>query len=161
MVTDRILNIGLTKIASGRQELRQHYPNAKDLLFGRAELLLTRPTHLICGSMQRPFVHPATEDIKLESVLYALADPVRLAIVKKLAHRGCPTNCQTAAPENLPKSTQSHHYQVLREAGLIRSERRGTEVVNTLRCDEIDARYPGLIESIMRAARLCEEPAQE
>jgi DNA-binding transcriptional ArsR family regulator len=107
--------------------------------------------------MQRPFVHPATDDIKLESVLYALADPVRLAIVKNLATRGCPTNCQTAAPENLPKSTQSHHYQVLREAGLIRSERRGTEVVNTLRCDEIDAKYPGLVAAIMRAARMCED----
>lgn len=108
-------------------------------------------------AMQRPFVHPAIEDIKLESVLYALADPVRLAIVKTLAMRGCPTNCQTAAPENLPKSTQSHHYQVLREAGLIRSERRGTEVVNTLRCGEIDDKYPGLIASIMRAARLCDQ----
>lgn len=108
--------------------------------------------------MQRPFVHPTIDDIRLESVLYALADPVRLAIVKTLATRGCPTNCQTAAPENLPKSTQSHHYQVLREAGLIRSERRGTEVVNTLRCEEIDAKYPGLIASIMRAANMCGEP---
>ena len=108
--------------------------------------------------MQRPFVHPSVDDIKLESVLYALADPVRLAIIKKLTRRGCPTNCQTAAPENLPKSTQSHHYQVLREAGLIRSERRGTEVVNTLRCDEIDGKYPGLIETIMRAAKLCDDP---
>ena len=101
--------------------------------------------------MQRPFVHPALEDITLESVLYALADPTRLAIVCKLTSRGCPTNCQTAAPDNLPKSTQSHHYQVLREAGLIRSERRGTEVVNTLRCAEIETKFPGLVSAIMRA----------
>jgi predicted transcriptional regulator len=113
------------------------------------------------SGMQRPFVHPAIEDIKLESVLYALADPVRLTIIKTLAMRGCPTNCQTAAPENLPKSTQSHHYQVLREAGLIRSERKGTEVVNTLRCSEIDTKFPGLIPAIMRAAQLCEaEPSK-
>lgn len=104
--------------------------------------------------MQRPFLHPALDDITLESVLYALADPTRLAIVRKLASRGCPTNCQTAAPDNLPKSTQSHHYQVLREAGIIRSERRGTEVVNTLRCAEIDGKFPGLVPAIMQAAAL-------
>jgi len=108
--------------------------------------------------MQRPFVHPALEDITLESVLYALADPTRLTIVRTLASRGCPTNCQTAAPDNLPKSTQSHHYQVLREAGLIRSERRGTEVVNTLRCPEIESKFPGLVPAIMKAALLQSQP---
>jgi DNA-binding transcriptional ArsR family regulator len=102
--------------------------------------------------MQRPFVHPAIEDVTLESVLFALADPVRLAIVRKLAAVGCPMNCSAAAPDSLPKSTQSHHYQVLREAGLIRSERRGTEVVNTLRCAEIDAKFPGVIPAVLKAA---------
>jgi DNA-binding transcriptional ArsR family regulator len=102
--------------------------------------------------MQRPFVHPPIEDVALESVLYALADPVRLAILLKLTHGGCPMNCSTAAPDRLPKSTQSHHYKVLREAGLIRSERRGTEVVNCLRRDEIDARFPGVITAVLQAA---------
>ena len=60
-------------------------------------------------------------------------------------------NCSSAAPTRLPKSTQSHHYQVLREAGLIRSERRGTEVVNTLRCSEINAKFPGVIPTILAA----------
>lgn len=108
--------------------------------------------------MQRPFVHPAIEDIRLESVLYALADPVRLGIIKTLADGNCPMNCSTAAPPSLPKSTQSHHYQVLREAGLIRSERRGTEVVNTLRCQEIETRFPGVVASVLKAAaKSCEE----
>jgi len=102
--------------------------------------------------MQRPFVHPPIEDVALESVLYALADPLRLAILLKLASGNCPMNCSTAAPEKLPKSTQSHHYKVLREAGLIRSERRGTEVVNTLRCDEINAKFPGVLPAILKAA---------
>ena len=102
--------------------------------------------------MQRPFVHPAIDDIALESILYALADPVRLAIMLKLTSGGCPMNCSTAAPEKLPKSTQSHHYKVLREAGLIRSERRGTEVVTTLRCHELDAKVPGVVASILKAA---------
>ncbi len=102
--------------------------------------------------MQRPFLHPALGDVTLESVLYALADPVRLSIVCKLTSGNCPMNCSSAAPDKLPKSTQSHHYQVLREAGLIRSERRGTEVVNTLRCAEINAKFPGVIPAILTAA---------
>jgi DNA-binding transcriptional ArsR family regulator len=103
--------------------------------------------------MQRPFVHPPIETITLESVLYALADPVRLAIVRKLGLLGgCGLNCQTAAPETMAKSTQSHHFQILREAGLIRSERRGVEVVNTLRCAEIDSKFPGLVPAILRVS---------
>ncbi|MEQ1613284.1 MAG: metalloregulator ArsR/SmtB family transcription factor [Hyphomicrobiaceae bacterium] len=102
--------------------------------------------------MQRPFLHPTLDDVTLESVLYALADPVRLSIVCKLSAGNCPMNCSSAAPTKLPKSTQSHHYQVLREAGLIRSERRGTEVVNTLRCTEINAKFPGIIPAILTAA---------
>ena len=85
-------------------------------------------------------------------MLFALADPVRLAIVRKLAAGGYPINCSAVAAVGLPESTQSHHYQVLREAGLIRSERRGTEVVNTLRCAEIDTKFPGVIPAILRAA---------
>lgn len=102
--------------------------------------------------MQRPFVHPAIEDVTLESVLYALADPTRLEIVKKLSGRGCALNCSEAVPVDLPKSTRSHHFQVLREAGLIKSERRGTEVVNGLRCAEIEKRFPGVISSILKAS---------
>jgi DNA-binding transcriptional ArsR family regulator len=68
-------------------------------------------------------------------------------------------NCTAAAPEDLPKSTQSHHYQILREAGLIRSERRGTEVVNSLRCAEIDEKFPGLVAKILEAAA-ASEPAR-
>lgn len=110
--------------------------------------------------MQRPFVHPAIEDISLEGLLYALADPARLEIVKTLSDRDCPMNCSAAAPDNLPKSTQSHHYQILREAGLIRSERRGTQVVNTLRCDELDVRFPGVLSSVLRAASAHCPPAR-
>ncbi|MBX9684511.1 MAG: helix-turn-helix domain-containing protein [Hyphomicrobium sp.] len=102
--------------------------------------------------MQRPFVHPAVDDVSLESVLYALADPVRLEIIKRIAGGTCAMNCSTAAPADLPKSTQSHHFQVLREAGLIRSERRGTEVVSVLRCTELEKRFPGVIGSILKAS---------
>ncbi len=92
------------------------------------------------------------EDVTLESVLYALADPARLAIVQKLASEGCGMNCSSAAPAAMPKSTQSHHFQILREAGLIRSERRGTEVVNALRCVEVEKRFPGVVSAILKAS---------
>jgi DNA-binding transcriptional ArsR family regulator len=103
--------------------------------------------------MQRPLVYPATEALKLESILYALADPVRLEIVHRLAIAGCAMNCTAAAPPQLAKSTQSHHFQILREAGLVKSERRGTEVVNTLRCEEIEERFPGVVSAILKAAQ--------
>lgn len=102
--------------------------------------------------MQRPFLHPPAETLKLESVLYALADPVRLEIVRRLA-AGEPLNCSSAAPAHLPKSTQSHHFQILREAGLIKSERRGTEVVNASRLDEIETKFPGVVPAILKAAK--------
>jgi DNA-binding transcriptional ArsR family regulator len=85
-------------------------------------------------------------------VLYALADPARLAIVHRLTNQGCAMNCSAAAPESLAKSTQSHHYRILREAGIIRSEKRGTEVVNTLRCKEIEKKFPGVVPSILKAS---------
>jgi DNA-binding transcriptional ArsR family regulator len=102
--------------------------------------------------MQRPFIHPASDEIRLEGVLFALADPVRLSIVRKLAAENCPMNCSAAAPVDLPKSTQSHHYQVLRENGLIWSERKGTAVINTLRCEELEARFPGVVSAVLKAA---------
>ncbi len=102
--------------------------------------------------MQRPFLHPAIEDVTLEGVLYALAEPARLEIIKKLAGGTCGLNCQMAAPAEIPKSTLSNHFQILREAGLIRSERRGTEVVNSLRCAELEKRFPGVVAAILKAS---------
>lgn len=103
--------------------------------------------------MTRPIHHPSLADITLAGILHALADPVRLDIVRRMGATGaCPMNCASAAPSMLPKSTLSHHFRVLREAGLIRSEKRGAEVINTLRCTEINARFPGLIPSILAAA---------
>lgn len=99
----------------------------------------------------RPFVHPAAEDISLSGVLHALADPARLAIIRTLACSEGGLSCGRAAPCDLPKSTLSHHYRILREAGLIRQERRGTEVVNTPRCADLDARFPGLMQAILAA----------
>ena len=105
----------------------------------------------------RPLVHPAIEDISVEAVLHALADPVRVAICAELSGPGCKSNCsavQEILNEPVPKSTLSQHFRILREAGLIRSERRGVEVLNSSRCAEIDARFPGLLTSIVNAYEL-------
>jgi DNA-binding transcriptional ArsR family regulator len=97
--------------------------------------------------MPRAFNHPATDDISLDTVLYALSDPMRRQIVQKLMASNC--SCIQACA-TLPPSTISFHHKVLREAGLIRSEKKGVEVINTLRRQDIDERFPGLLDAIFR-----------
>ena len=97
--------------------------------------------------MARPFYHPPPDDITLDGVLHALADPARRAIVVKLIAQGG-MNCGRSC-ENMPPSTVSHHHRILRESGLIRSEKRGVEVFNVARREEIEARFPGLLAAIL------------
>lgn len=96
------------------------------------------------------FVHPAKEDITLDGVLGALADPMRLRIMRSLiAVEGC-MSCSEAAPcPNMAKSTLSHHFRILREAGLIRTSKSGVENRNVVRAEEINERFPGLLELIL------------
>jgi DNA-binding transcriptional ArsR family regulator len=99
------------------------------------------------------FVHPDLKDVPLEAVLYALADPARLAIVRALAGdkacNGKGMSCSAAAPPDLPKGTMSNHYAKLRSAGLVRATKKGVEVIHTLRCDEVEVRFPGVLSSIL------------
>jgi DNA-binding transcriptional ArsR family regulator len=102
----------------------------------------------------RPLFHPSVEDITVEAILHALSDPVRVAIFGEIVAQNCTHNCTNFAKiseKTIPKSTLSQHFKALREAGLIRGERRGVEMHNTSRCMEIDQRFPGLIEAIVRA----------
>lgn len=107
----------------------------------------------------RPLAHPAVDDLSLAAILHALSDPVRLDIVLQLAEARCEMNCVSSAKalEGLSKSTLSHHFRILREAGLVRSERRGVELLNRLRLDEIDLRFPGVMRAILtaRAVECC------
>ena len=105
----------------------------------------------------RPVFHPSIDDVTVEGVLYALSDPVRVAIFARIAGSGCPQNCSNflcISEKAIPKSTLSQHFKVLREAGLIRGERRGVEMHNTSRCLEIDKRFPGLIAAIVNALKI-------
>ncbi len=96
------------------------------------------------------FVHPARDDITLAGVLSALSDPMRLRIVKSLAGQKDCMSCTEAAPcPAMAKSTLSHHFRILREAGLIKTSKRGVENRNVVRADDIDARFPGLLRTIL------------
>ena len=100
----------------------------------------------------RPLLHPSLNDITVEGILHVLADPVRVAIFGQIASSDCSRTCSTfltISEKTIPKSTLSQHFKALREAGLIRSERRGVEMHNTSRCGEIDQRFPGLIKAIV------------
>ncbi|HEY2344792.1 MAG TPA: helix-turn-helix domain-containing protein [Xanthomonadaceae bacterium] len=102
----------------------------------------------------RPLLHPAIEDITVEGILHALSDPVRVAIYAELAGSGCAATCSNflqVSDRDIPKSTLSLHFRALREAGLVRSERRGVEMHNTSRCKEIEQRFPGLLPAILHA----------
>ena len=97
-----------------------------------------------------PAEQPAREDIDLTTVLHALSDPVRLQVVAGLAN-GEERRC---GGFELPvtKSTLSHHFRVLREAGVIRTRQEGTARYNALRRDDLEARFPGLLATILSAA---------
>ncbi|TMR93117.1 ArsR/SmtB family transcription factor [Nonomuraea basaltis] len=97
--------------------------------------------------------HPATEDIEITEVLRALADPVRLEIVERLAAAGEMT-CTVAGDHlGVHKSTASHHYRTLREAGVVMTKQVGRLKYMSLRRADLDARFPGLLDSILSATR--------
>jgi len=102
----------------------------------------------------RPLFHPSIEEVTVEGILHALSDPVRVAIYADIAAQECPRNCSnflTVSDKVIPKSTLSQHFNILREAGLIRSERHGVEMHNISRCAELEQRFPGLIRAIVTA----------
>ncbi|MCP9626413.1 helix-turn-helix domain-containing protein [Rhodopseudomonas palustris] len=99
------------------------------------------------------FVHPARDHITLAGVLAALSDPMRLRIVKALLQEGECMSCTAAAPcPEIPKSTLSNHFRILREAGLIQTTKKGVENRNVVRESDINARFPGLLKAILKHA---------
>src|SRR3954466_4469103 len=93
---------------------------------------------------------PLTEDLTLAAVMAALSDPMRVAIVRRLAAEGERT-CGTF-DLGISKATRSHHFRVLREAGLTHTRAEGTHRHVSLRRDEVDARFPGLLDAVLVAA---------
>jgi DNA-binding transcriptional ArsR family regulator len=95
--------------------------------------------------------HPETDQIRLEDVFAALSNPMRLKVVRTLAESG-PTPCGSLL-DGVPRSTLTHHWRILREGGLIRQESVGREYTLTLRRDDLERRFPGLLDAVLLAAR--------
>ncbi|BCL25407.1 ArsR/SmtB family transcription factor [Streptomyces aurantiacus] len=97
----------------------------------------------------KSLTHPAREDLLIQSVLDALANPIRLRIVKRLAG-GEELTCSTVLPE-VSASTASRHWQVLRESGILWARREGRIILHTLRREDLDFRFPGLLDCVLAA----------
>jgi DNA-binding transcriptional ArsR family regulator len=97
--------------------------------------------------------HPDLDDVELLTVLQALSDPVRLEIVRQLAASESPKGL-ACYQLNLAvsKSTASHHLKTLSQAGITTEREEGTRKYLALRRDELEARFPGVLDSVLRAA---------
>ena len=92
--------------------------------------------------------HPERSELELPAVLHALSDPHRLEIVRRLAEDSEPRPCGTFGFD-ISKSTMTHHFRILRESGVIRQERQGTTKLTELRREDLDARFPGLLDAVL------------
>jgi DNA-binding transcriptional ArsR family regulator len=106
--------------------------------------------------MSRLLTHPHIRDVTVAGILHALSDPVRLDIIAELLKSRGGMNCTETAQKlkcPMPKSTCSQHYRILRDAGLIASERRGVDLSSRVRSTDLQARFPGLLATILKSYR--------
>lgn len=102
----------------------------------------------------RLLYHPDRKHISLAAVLYALGDPVRLEIVRRLATQG--EHCCADFDFAIAKSTMSNHFKILRESGVVLTRKEGTQHINMLRTEDLEALFPGLLDAVLRSAKpLC------
>jgi predicted transcriptional regulator len=92
--------------------------------------------------------HPKRDEIDLAAVLHALSDPQRLQIVRLLAAQDAPVPCGSLEL-GVSKSTATHHFRVLREAGVIQQVPTGTSKLTVLRSADLEARFPGLLAIVL------------
>ena len=104
------------------------------------------------NNRMRNLHHPRIDEIALPDVLHALSDPVRLQIVRALADRE-EQSC-SSVEASVSKSTLSHHFKVLREAGVTHTRVNGTHRLVSIRRDELEERFPGLLDSVLGASRV-------
>lgn len=97
-----------------------------------------------------PPVHTKPGDVSLETALLALADPVRQSLVRELAGAGDWERSCGSFDVPVTKATLSRHFAVLREAGLLEQRDAGPKRLNRLRRAEFDARFPGLLDLVLR-----------
>lgn len=97
----------------------------------------------------RAFKHTPIEQVELTDIMYALSDPARVEIVKRLKTEGRAMTCGELDLDR-PKSTMSHHFKILRSAGLVCTEIVGKEHMNSLRLADLEKRFPGVMKSILK-----------
>lgn len=103
------------------------------------------------AEQQAVLPQPALEQIRIEQVLAALGDPVRLIFVRALAKAPAAGVACGVVPLPVTKSTRTHHLRILREAGVITLRAEGTRRVASLRRDDLDTLYPGLLDGVLNA----------
>jgi DNA-binding transcriptional ArsR family regulator len=96
--------------------------------------------------MKKTYRHPALRSVPLSAVMHALSDPWRLKIVRHLAKAGDLECSCSDVDMAVSKATRSHHFQVLREAGLVRMRSEGNKCRTSLRTADLEKRFPGLLK---------------
>lgn len=97
-------------------------------------------------------LHASPHDLRLPTIFYAVSDPVRLGVILRLSD-GCEKTCGELECGTVGKSTMTHHFKVLREAGVIFTRVEGREHFTSLRRDLLEQKFPGLLDEILKAAR--------
>jgi DNA-binding transcriptional ArsR family regulator len=115
---------------------------------------------VVASSHTHDLAGPERDEIDLVAVLHALSDPVRLGIVTGLRESCDERRCGSFAT-HVTKSTLTHHFRVLRESGVISQRQEGTARLSKLRTDDLEARFPGVLEAVLAAAPagLTQEPS--
>lgn len=102
--------------------------------------------------------HPPKEDISLLAILYALSEPLRFSIVEQLANGEELTCGAFKLPFSKGKSTMTHHFKVLRDSGLICTRVDGREHYTSLRRQDIEDRFPRLLDTLIAAYKVEQRP---
>ncbi|WP_037144115.1 ArsR/SmtB family transcription factor [Rhodococcoides fascians] len=95
-----------------------------------------------------PLVHPATNDLDLFKIMSALSDETRLTMLVTLA--ASPGLACSGITQDVTASVLTRHFRVLREAGVIFQHDVGTRRINTLRKDDLERRFPGFLDLVLR-----------
>jgi|ERR1700730_4359833 DNA-binding transcriptional ArsR family regulator len=101
----------------------------------------------------KTYSHPPLRNISLDQVMQALSDPCRIAIVRTLLQADGQALACNEIPLVVSKATRSHHFDVLRSAGLTRTRVEGTKCLTSLRTAELEKRFPGLLNLVLRAGQ--------
>jgi DNA-binding transcriptional ArsR family regulator len=102
------------------------------------------------SSYHHKIPHPPAETLDLATIMRTLGDPVRLEIVRHLADDRQHMCGELSGALGIPASTGSYHLKLLREAGVTRTQAQGTLRLISLRRDDLEARFPGLLAVLTR-----------